>query len=75
MLERELARIRREGHASDEEEFAPGLSCVAAPILENGTLIASIAVSSTSERFAENRDELTASVLNVTRDIRAGAFE
>ncbi|MDX6399758.1 MAG: IclR family transcriptional regulator, acetate operon repressor [Gaiellaceae bacterium] len=75
MLERELARIRRQGHASDEEEFAPGLSCVAAPILENGTLIASIAVSSTSQRFAENRDELTASVLNVTRDIRAGAFE
>jgi DNA-binding IclR family transcriptional regulator len=73
-LERELGRIRALGYASDEQEFALGLSCVAAPILENGTLIASIAVSSTSTRFTENRDELTASVLSATRGIRAGAF-
>jgi IclR family acetate operon transcriptional repressor len=73
-LELELGRIRTRGYASDDQEFAPGLSCVAAPILENGTLIASIAVSSTATRFAERRDELTACVLSVTRDIRAGAF-
>jgi DNA-binding IclR family transcriptional regulator len=73
-LERELARIRKQGYASDDQEFARGLSCVAAPILENGALIASIAVSSTSERFAEKRDELTGCVLEATRGIRAGAF-
>jgi DNA-binding IclR family transcriptional regulator len=75
VLERELGRIRSQGHASDDQEFAPGLSCVAAPILENGNLIASIAVSSTSRRFAEHRDELIACVVNVTREIRVGAFE
>jgi IclR family acetate operon transcriptional repressor len=73
-LELELGRIRTQGYASDEQEFALGLSCVAAPIMENGTLIASIAVSSTSTRFTENRSELTASVINVTRGIRTGAF-
>lgn len=50
-LERELARVRREKHAFDNEEAEIGLRCVAAPIHdEEGTLVAGLSVSAPSER-------------------------
>jgi IclR family transcriptional regulator, acetate operon repressor len=74
-LDRELERIRNRGYAYDEQEFAEGLSCVAAPLLDNGTIVASIAVSSTSERFARNRDRLTAAVRGAIDGVRSGRFD
>jgi len=73
-LEAELERIRQRGCAYDEEEFAAGLSCVAAPLLQNGQIIASIAVSSSTERFAWRRDELTAAVTRMAKRIEVGRF-
>lgn len=35
-LEAELERIRREGHAVDDQEFVEGLNCVAVPVREPG---------------------------------------
>ena len=67
-LEAELERIRLRGCAYEEEEFAAGLSCVAAPLLHNGQIIASIAVSSSTDRFAWRRDELTAALISPTSD-------
>ncbi|MBU3740093.1 MAG: IclR family transcriptional regulator [Rhodoferax sp.] len=32
LLEQELARVRRDGHALDDEEFLPGLLCAAVPV-------------------------------------------
>lgn len=37
LLEQELTRIRRDGHALDNEEFLPGLFCVAVPVLSEGS--------------------------------------
>jgi len=71
-LEAELERIRQRGCAYDEEEFAEGLSCVAAPLLDNGQIIASIAVSSPADRFAASRDELTAAVTGMAKSVRFG---
>ncbi|MDX6592678.1 MAG: IclR family transcriptional regulator, acetate operon repressor [Gaiellales bacterium] len=70
----ELERIRDRGFAYDEQEFAQGLSCVAAPLLDNGTIVASIAVSSPTERFARSRGDLTAAVVGVIDGVRSGRF-
>jgi DNA-binding IclR family transcriptional regulator len=71
-FEAELERIRQRGCAYDEQEFAEGLSCVAAPLLDNGQIVASVAVSSPTERFASTRQELTAAVVGLAKSIRLG---
>ena len=68
----ELERIRQRGCAYDEQEFAEGLSCVAAPLLDNGQIVASVAVSSPTERFASTREELTAAVIGLAKRMRLG---
>jgi len=73
-LEAELERIRRRGCAYDEEEFAEGLACVAAPLLDNGQIVASIAVSSPAARFVARRDELTAAVTETAKRIQVEQF-
>ncbi len=53
-LKRELALTRRLGYAYDAEEFAVGLHCIAAPILdETGQAVASISVSIPAARLRE----------------------
>lgn len=64
-LERELDQVRERGFAYDEEEYAVGVSCVAAPALQDGELIAAIGVSVPTDRFRHKRPELTAAVLEV----------
>ncbi|MCD2186151.1 IclR family transcriptional regulator [Actinomycetospora soli] len=65
-LEREFARVRRDGVAVDREEFAEGFCCVGAPIVApDGRVAASIAVSSPARRFAQDGDALTTAVREV----------
>lgn len=64
-FEQELARIRERGYAYDEEEFAPGVSCVAAPLLQNGQLIATLGLSVPVARMAKDRAQLTKALLDV----------
>jgi IclR family acetate operon transcriptional repressor len=64
-LDRELKRIRERGYAYDEQEFATGVACVAAPLLHNGQLIAAIGVSAPAERMEKDRAELTKVVLEI----------
>jgi IclR family acetate operon transcriptional repressor len=61
-LEAEMMRTRAAGYAIDEEEFAEGVSCVAAPI-GDGTM--AIGISAPAERFRALRSELIAAVLDV----------
>lgn len=79
-LERELARIRAQGFAYDDQGYLEGLSCIAAPVLRRGRVVASIAVLVPAERFAHSRAELTRAVLDVAhaaangpRDLPDGA--
>lgn len=70
-LEEELERIRRRGYAYDEEEYAMGVSCVAAPLLLNNQLIAAFGLSVPTERFKQRRAELTAMLLEVVSNLQA----
>jgi IclR family transcriptional regulator, acetate operon repressor len=58
-----IERTRRDGYAVDEEEFAEGVSCIAAPVVDGRM---AMGVSAPSERFRENREELIELVLEIT---------
>jgi IclR family acetate operon transcriptional repressor len=52
----DLARTRARGFAIDDEEFTPGLRCVAAPIVdENGVSQAALSVAGPSGRMLDKR--------------------
>jgi IclR family acetate operon transcriptional repressor len=68
-LGRELARIRNRGYAYDQEEYAIGVSCVAAPLLHGGRIIAALGLSVPTERFKKRRRELTDSVLRALEGV------
>ena len=68
-LELELARVRHDGVALDQEEFAEGFCCVGAPILSpDGRVAASIAVSTPARRFGAHRAEITRAVREVAAE-------
>lgn len=69
-FDQELNRIRKRGYAYDEQEFALGVSCVAAPLLKNGHLVAAVGLSVPSERFAKRRSELTAALLETVGSLQ-----
>jgi DNA-binding IclR family transcriptional regulator len=52
VVERELARVLREGVAYDNEEIEQGLRCIAAPIRDDtGAVVAGLSVSAPAERY------------------------
>jgi IclR family acetate operon transcriptional repressor len=75
LLDEELARIRDRAYAYDEQEFAPGVSCIAAPLVEDGRIVASIAIATDTERFDREREPLTAAVVGVVDGIHQGRFD
>ena len=58
-LERELETIRRQGYAIDDEEFAPGLSCIAMA-MDEGYSPFVLVVTAPRERFLAKREEYLA---------------
>lgn len=75
----ELAQVRHRGIAVDREEFAEGFCCVSAPILApDGTVAASIAVSTPARRFAQESHQIAYAVADVattaTREWREHAL-
>jgi IclR family acetate operon transcriptional repressor len=61
-LRTELDRIRQRGYGLDEEEFALGVTCVAAPIFDGDTAIAALTIAAPTGRFAEAAESLVAAV-------------
>jgi DNA-binding IclR family transcriptional regulator len=61
-LRAELDRIRERGYGLDEEEFALGVTCVAAPIFDGDTAIAALTVAAPTGRYAETAETLVAAV-------------
>lgn len=55
-LDDEIARTRARGYSVDNEEFAPGIRCVARPIYDDGgRMIAAVGVSGPSVRVTDER--------------------
>jgi IclR family acetate operon transcriptional repressor len=63
----ELAAIRRRGYAIDLEEYAEGVSCVAAPLINDGVAVLAYTVSAPWDRFRRNQRALTEAVLEAVR--------
>lgn len=56
LLRTELARVRAAGHALDDEEFAVGLKCIAAPLRDHTRrVIAALGIAGPAVRFAAER--------------------
>jgi IclR family transcriptional regulator, acetate operon repressor len=71
-LETELAGIRERGYSEDREEFAEGVSCVSAPLLLDGSVVAAFTVSAPAQRYDARRDELLEAVLAAAAGARPG---
>ncbi len=55
-LKRELAKVKREGIAIDDEETEIGVKCIASPVKNStGSVIAALSVSGPSARFSGKR--------------------
>jgi IclR family transcriptional regulator, acetate operon repressor len=67
----ELEQIRKRGYAYDEEEYAEGVCCVAAPLLLNGHVTAALGVTVPAERFKQRRADLTSTVLDIVNGWRS----
>jgi IclR family transcriptional regulator, acetate operon repressor len=63
-LDAEFERIRERGYAIDEEEFAPDVACVAAPIVVDGFHIGAYSISAPLRRFRDRRVWLIDAVLS-----------
>ena len=67
-LNNDLRQVRSVGYAIDDEEYAPGLRCVAAPVFdESGEPIAAVSLSGPSARLTDSR------LANLGRQVREAA--
>jgi IclR family acetate operon transcriptional repressor len=53
----ELDEVRRQGYATEVEEFTEGVACCAVPILDDGILLAAYTLAAPVERFRTSKDE------------------
>ncbi len=63
-LEQALARVRKQGYATDEEEILPDLCCIGAPIYNHlSQVIAAISMSIPAYRFQRSQIEFRKAVM------------
>jgi DNA-binding IclR family transcriptional regulator len=72
-LHQALAEVRRLGYAVDDEEFDPGVRCIAVPVFDlRGKLVGSMGISGPSTRVTRQRlPELAAIVLEIGQALSA----
>lgn len=70
-LKKCLKKIKKDGYATDKEEFKTGINCLGVPILNNeGISIAGISVTGPSSRFNLSEiKKLKNTLINISRDI------
>ena len=80
-IRRELARIREQGYALDDEEYHTGVRCLAAPVRSStNTVIGAIGITAAALRFTRERipeiaAKVTAAAAAVSRVLGCGALE
>lgn len=72
-LTAEVARVREQGYGLDDEEFHPGVRCLAAPVTgSHGEVVAAIGITAAAVRFTRERiPEIAAHVQRAARDLSA----
>jgi DNA-binding IclR family transcriptional regulator len=66
----DLATVRRDGYALDEEDFEPGVCCIAAPFFDaTGTVVGSLTVSAPVVRLGLVKGPIRDQVLAVANEI------
>lgn len=70
-LKKEKAKIQRQGYASDNEEYAVGVKCVAAPVRDiSKGIIGALGISGPSARIANKRlEEFAGIVVSAARGL------
>lgn len=72
LFERELARVRKEGVATDNEENLPGIVCVGGPIFSSAPKpVAALSVSGPKSRMTSNLPAIKEALREATRTISA----
>jgi IclR family acetate operon transcriptional repressor len=66
-VDQALAGVREHGYAVDDEEFAAGVSCVAAPVLRDGRIVAALGVSMPTQVLRQRRPAMIAVVTEFAR--------
>ncbi|HEY4419613.1 MAG TPA: IclR family transcriptional regulator [Pseudonocardia sp.] len=62
VLERELARVAKNGYATDIEEFSVGVACIAVPIWSNGIVMGCYTISAPVQRYRQHKARYLASL-------------
>ena len=73
-LEKEFAAIVRRGYATDEQEFAEGLSCMAVPV-DGGASPFGLVLSAPTARFKQKRAEYLQVARTVAASLSGGGVE
>ena len=74
-LEKELAAVRKQGYAVDNEEREFGLYCIGIPVLNNNYAVAAISLSGPTARVRdEHRDEKIEYMKNLSAEITSDLF-
>jgi len=66
-LSDELDKVLANGYATDEEEYIPGVACVAAPVLGTGFVTTALALTAPADRFRETKPSLVAQIIATAR--------
>ncbi len=75
-LASELKIVREQGFATDVEEFATGVSCIAVPVLEGRrSVIAAFTISAPSDRYVARREVFRETLLRAARSVRVSVKE
>lgn len=53
----ELEEVRRQGYATEMEEFTEGVACCSVPVLDDGILLAAYTLAAPVERYRTSREE------------------
>jgi IclR family transcriptional regulator, acetate operon repressor len=67
VFERELKSVAKKGYATDVEEFAIGVACIAVPIWSNGVLTGSYTISAPVERYRRQKARYLANLREAVR--------
>ncbi|MEV5848659.1 IclR family transcriptional regulator [Streptomyces sp. NPDC051985] len=76
LIERELARVRESGIATEHEESTVGITCVASPILgEDGMAVAAVSITGRSTRIDVGRlgPAIRTAALGISRSLRSAS--